>query len=59
MNASFIVSAKTTSPTSRALCAGESEVPRLLDSADEPRDVGGRGLAKTMNEAEFAILIIN
>ena len=50
--ASFIVSAKTTSPTSRALCAGSSDVPRLLDPADEPRDVGSRGLAETMNEAK-------
>ena len=50
--ASFIVSAKTTSPMSRALCAGLSDVPRLLDPAHEPRDVGGRGLAETMNEAE-------
>ena len=49
---SFIVSAKTTSPTSRALGAGSSDVPRLLDPADEPRDVGDRGLAETMNEAE-------
>ena len=49
--ASFIVSAKTTSSTSRALCAGSSDVPRLLDPANEPRDAGGRGLAETMNEA--------
>ena len=50
--ASLIVSAKTPSPTSRALCAGSSDVPRLLDPADGPRDVGGRGLAVTRNEAD-------
>ena len=50
--ASFIVSAKTTSPTSRGPSAGSSDVPRLLDPAARPRDVGGRGLAVTMNEAD-------
>ena len=49
--ASFIVSAKTTSPTS-------SDVPRLLDPADEPRDVGGRGLAETMNQAQKITKVI-
>ena len=43
-SASFIVSAKTTSPTS-------SDVPKLLDPADELRNVGDRGLAETMNQA--------
>ena len=53
-SASLIVSAKTTLPTSRALCAGSIDVPRprLQDRAHEPRDVGGRGVAETMNEAD-------
>ena len=50
-SASFIVSAKPTSTTSRALCAGSTDVPRLLHPADEPRGAGGRGMAETMHEA--------
>ena len=46
----LIVSAKTTPPTSRALCEGSTDGARWLDPEDEPRDVEGEVLAETMNE---------
>ena len=55
MLAPFIVSDKTTSPTSCTLYSGYSDGAGLLVPADESRDIEGVGvvLAEAMNEAEM------